>query len=53
MFPVVDIATADTCPIYCDKNMVWGFERRFGSLFEGDLEWFIEDEREVLSRKFR
>lgn len=45
---VVYIATADSSVVYGDENVVGRGELGLGLLFEADLEWFGEDEGEVL-----
>lgn len=52
MFPVVDIAAADTGPIYGDEGMVWRIEFGFRTLLEDYIKGFIEDEGEILQEVF-
>jgi hypothetical protein len=46
--PVVNITSADTCPVYGYENIMRGFDGRLWFLFEFYVEGFVEDERKVL-----
>jgi len=51
MFPVMDIRTADTSVVYGDEDIVGRSQFRLWLLCEGNIEWFVEDEGEVLWQK--
>lgn len=48
MFPVMDIRTADTSVVYGDEDIVGRSQFRLWLLCEGNIEWFVEDEGEVI-----
>jgi hypothetical protein len=48
VLPVVYVGTADAGVVYCYEDIVLGLESRDGTVCEGDIVWFVEDEGEVL-----